>query len=382
MGVFKKQGVYWIDYYVNGHRKRERIGPDKRLAETVHRKRKVEIAEGKYLDKQRPITTTFDDLADTYLHYARNQQQKRSWTRDRTSITTLKAYFGGKRLPELTPASIEQYRAWRKATISRRGQPVMPATINRELACLKRMFSVARKGLILLKGGVPATNPMAMVSLERERNERDRVLTPEEFARLYQAGEDWLKPMLLVAYQTGMRKGEIRSLRWDQLDLKRGTIRLRSTDTKTDEGRVIPLNQALTSVFKTATRYVGCPWVFVNPATLEGWQANPEQVDPRYHATSITHAFERACRKAGVTNATFHDLRHTFVTNARRASIDYFRIMAITGHKTMAVFKRCNTVDERDLRQAMRQMDTYMDTTKETGPEATAQAIEKTGMGR
>jgi hypothetical protein len=69
MGVFKKQGVFWIDYYVNGRRKRERIGPDRRLAGTVLRKRKAEIAEGKYLDKQRPITTTFDELVDAYLQW-------------------------------------------------------------------------------------------------------------------------------------------------------------------------------------------------------------------------------------------------------------------------------------------------------------------------
>jgi integrase len=382
MGVFKKQGVYWIDYYVNGRRKRERIGPDKRLAETVHRKRKVEIAEGKYLDRQRPITTTFDDLTKAYISYARDQQQKRSWTRDRTSITTLNAYFGGKRLPELTPALIEQYRAWRRATISRRGRPVMPATINRELACLKRMFNVVRKGLIVLTGGLPAANPMAMVSLEREHNERDRVLSREEFDRLYEAAEAWLKPMLLVAHHTGMREGEIRALRWDQVDLKTGTVRLKSTDTKTDEGRLIPMSQALTSTLKTATRYVRCPWVFVNPTKVESWQVNPEQVDPRYHATSITHAFERACRKAGVTHATFHDLRHTFVTNARRAGLDYFRIMAITGHKTMAVFKRYNTIDRQDLQAAIRQLDTYMDTMNGSGQQEIMQTIEKIDVGR
>jgi|SRR5215813_7143679 len=92
--VFKKQGVYWIDDYVNGYRKRQRIGPDKRLAETVLRKHKVEIAEGRFLEKQRPVTTTFDELADVYLGYARDQQRKRSWKRDRTSIATLRAYFG------------------------------------------------------------------------------------------------------------------------------------------------------------------------------------------------------------------------------------------------------------------------------------------------
>jgi integrase len=108
----------------------------------------------------------------------------------------------------------------------------MPATINRELACLKRMFNVARKGLIVFKSGVP----MAMVSLERECNERDRVLSAEEFQRVSQTAAPWLHPIGLVACSTAMRAGEIRSLRWDQVDLKHGVIRLRSGDTKTDEG--------------------------------------------------------------------------------------------------------------------------------------------------
>ncbi|MGH8066249.1 MAG: site-specific integrase, partial [Candidatus Entotheonellia bacterium] len=177
-----------------------------------------------------------------------------------------------------------------------------------------------------------------------------------------EAADSWLQPIMLMAYHTGMRKGEIRALRWDQVDLKTGTIHLRSSDTKTDEARIIPLNQTLTRTLKLATRYLGCPWVFVNPLHMDAWQANHKAIDPRYHATSITHAFTRACQKAGVANATFHDLRHTFVTNARRAGIDYFRIMAITGHRTMSVFKRYNTVDEADLRQAMSSMDTYMDT--------------------
>jgi integrase len=78
-------------------------------------------------------------------------------------------------------------------------------------------------------------------------------------------------------------------------------------------------------------------------------------------------AFQRACRQAGITGATFHDLRHTFVTNARRAGIDYFRIMAMTGHKTLRVFQRYNLVDEQDLREAIRQLDTYMDTSAAEG---------------
>jgi integrase len=370
MGVFRKQGVWWVDYYVNGHRKRERIGPDKQLANTVLKKRKVEIAEGKFLDKRRPVTTTFDELADTYLAWVRPNERtgkparKRSWkTHDLYAIGRMRAYFGGKRLLEITPALVEQYRDWRKATITRRKRLVTVATVNRELATLRRMFNVARRGLIVLKGGVPPDNPMAMVTLERERNERDRVLSAEEFQRLSEAAEPWLRPILLLAYYVGMRKGEIRSLRWEQVDLKTGIIRLQSSDTKTDQGRVIPLNPVLRSALSTIPPVLGCPWVFVNPAYVEAWRANPDGVNPRFHATSITHAFTRACKKAGVKNATFHDLRHTFVTNMRRAGVDYFRIMAITGHRTMSVFKRYNLIDEQDLMEAVARMDTYMDTT-------------------
>jgi integrase len=337
---------------VQGHRKRERIGPDKRLAEIVLRKRKVAIAEGRYLDKQRPITTTFDELAEAYFTYVTQHQRKRSWPRDRASITILKAYFGGKRLTALTPALVEQYRAWRKATISRRGRPVTPATVNRELACLKRMFNVARKGLIGLPGGIPPENPVASVSLDREHNVRDWILSPEEFARLMEAAPPHLQPILLTAYHTGMRRGELLSLTWDRVDLKAGVIKLRPEDTKTHEGRLIPLTKTVLERFTSLPRYLDAegqrvPYVFT------------------YHGKpirSIQHAFVVACLAAGIAGAVFHDLRHTFVTNMRCAGVDYSRIMAITGHRTMDVFKRYHTIDHGDLRQAMTQMDTYMDT--------------------
>ena len=368
MSVFKKQGVYWIDYYVNGHRKRERIGPDKRLAETVLKKRRVEIAEGKYLDRQRPVTTTFDELADAYFAYVVHQQRKRSWARDCTSIRALTAYFGGKRLVDITPAVIEQYRGWRRESVSRRGQAPTPATLNRELACLKRMFNVALKGLLVLKGGVPASNPASRVSLERETNERDRVFSPSEFQALVNVAPSHLKPIVLTAYHTGMRKSEILGLTWDRVNLKAGVIRLRPGDTKTREGRTIPLTKELSEALRNATIYLDeggqrVSYVF----TYAGRKIS-----------SVRRAFETACRAAGIGNAVFHDLRHTFVTNMRRAGVDYFRIMAITGQKTMSVFKRYNTVDHRDLQQAIGQLDTYMDTSAQGAGPHVSQTIENT----
>jgi integrase len=128
--------------------------------------------------------------------------------------------------------------------------------------------------------------------------------------------------------------------------------------TKTNGYRLVPLNAAVRTLLEGIPPHVGCPYVFPNPAKLEAWRA--DGIEPLYRDSSVNHAFVKACRKASVENATFHDLRHTFVTNARRAGVDYFTIMGITGHKTMSVFKRYNTINEADLRRAMGQIDTYV----------------------
>jgi len=217
----------------------------------VLKKRKVEIAEGRFLEKEEPIATSFDELVDAYLRWTRPNEeagipaQKRSWHgHDLYAIGQLRAHLGGKRLTAITPALEGRYRDRRRSTISQRNRSVSAAPVGREPACLKRRFNVACKHLSVLRGGVPPTNPVVTVGLEREHNARDRVLSAEEFQRLHDAAEPWLRPFLLVALPTGMWRGEIRSSHWDQIDLKTGAIRLKSSDTKTGEGRVIPLNQA------------------------------------------------------------------------------------------------------------------------------------------
>jgi integrase len=277
------------------------------LAETVLKKRKVKVAEGKILAKQRPITTTFDKLADAYMKWTQPHEEmgipacKRSWrSHDLYAIGQLRAFLGGKRLTAITPALVGQYRDGRRSTLSRRKRPVSAATVNRELASLKRMINVACKGFIVLKSGVPHKIRLATSVLSGTTTSGIGYYHLNEFARLCDAAEPWLRPILLVAYHTGMHKGDIRSLRRDQIDLKTGIIRLKSSDLKTGEGRVIPLNEALTTLFKSGTRYLSCTRVFANPAHMDALQANADAVEPRYHATSITHGFFRTCQKAEV----------------------------------------------------------------------------------
>jgi integrase len=208
----------------------------------------LERAENRFLDKRRPITTTFDELAHVYLAYVRDN--KKSWDRDITSIQKLAGVFGGKRLIEITPASVERYKTQRLAGKTIHGRPPTSATINRELACLKHMFNVARKGLIELKGGVPTENPVSAVPFLDEQNVRDGVLTHEEFQRMLDVSPAYLKPVLICAYYTGMRKGEILGLTWDRVDLKSGFIRRKESDTKTGEWMSI----WNTTATKTATK--------------------------------------------------------------------------------------------------------------------------------
>jgi hypothetical protein len=131
MAVFKKQGVYWIDYYVGGHRKRERIGPDKKLAEVVLKKRKVEIAEGKYLDKRTVPRCSFSELADLYLNWAKVNHQGYVGTQSRVGL--FRREFGTRQLSAITPLVVDEY-------VSRRAGVRKPATVNRDLVVLRHMF--------------------------------------------------------------------------------------------------------------------------------------------------------------------------------------------------------------------------------------------------
>jgi integrase len=149
-----------------------------------------------------------------------------------------------------------------------------------------------------------------------------------------------------------MRKREILKLTWGRVDLKAGVIRLRPEHTKTEEGRIISLTKELSETLKNATIYLDAArhrlsYVFTYTGKRLG---------------SVRCAFETACRHAGITDVVFHDLCHTFVTNMRRAGVDYFRIIAITGHKMMTAFKRYQTIDRQDLHQSIGQLDTDMDT--------------------
>ncbi len=235
------------------------------------------------------------------------------------------AYFGDRLLKDISPAMVEAYKQKWLSENSHRGKPTKPATVNREVTTFKTVFNKA------MKNGKAEGNPVQGVKLLKENNVRDRILSQEEYARLLAACPGHLKTIVKLAYQTGMRRGEILNLTWGQVDLREGFIRLRPEDCKTNEGRLVPLNRELVEMFRALPRGL----VF----TYQG----------RFMA-EMKRSFGTAYKRAGVTDFTFHDLRHTAINNWRLAGHDYFRIMAATGHKSLSVFERYNTVSKEELK--------------------------------
>lgn len=323
--------VWWIEYYDHEKRlRRERIGPNKGAAEYRLNEIKNTITEGRYIKKSPDARTTFKELANWYLDLPEVKAKKgRSYDRDKLSTSKMIPVFGEKLLKDITPAMIEKYKHNRVSEPSYKGTPTKPATVNRELACMKTIFN---KGI---KNGKAENNPSQGVKLLKENNVRDRLLSDSEYIHLLTVCCEHIKPIVKTAYYTAMRQGEILGLTWGQIDTKEGFIKLQPEDCKTNEARLVPLNDELIEMFKSMPR--GLPMVKV--FTFRGKSIS-----------SIKKSFVAACNRAGIENFTFHDLRHTAINNWRLKGHDYFRIMAASGHKTMNVFKRYNTVSKEELR--------------------------------
>lgn len=303
MAVFKKNGKWYIDYYSEGRRIREAIGPSRKMAEQALAVRRAEIAQGKFDIRDVKRSPLFEAFANDYLDYSRDN--KRSWKRDRVSLHSLIPFFKGKRLDQINPFLIESYKRKRKEQVS-------PATVNRELACLKHMFSMA------IKWGKADTNPVKRVNLFKEERKPFRVLFPEAEERLIGAAPGHLKPILIVALNTGMRKGEILDLRWENVDLVNGVITVeRSKNWKL---RQIPMNSLVFETLRSLKRTGD--YVF-----------SKRNGGPRH---SVRRAFEVAQEKAGIPKCRFHDLRHTFASRLVMAGVDLVTVKELLGHSSIA----------------------------------------------
>ena len=298
---------YGISFTAHGSRVREVIGPSKTLAKSVLARRRVELAEDRFEFRTRKKPPTMEEFCETYLKYA--QQNKRSWKRDEGVMKKVRAFFPAKRIDKLTAWDVERYKSKFTETISK-------ASVNRELAILKRMLSLA------IAWGVIESNPAAKVKLFKEEERPFRVLTDDEVHRLIRVAPDHLRAILVVALNTGMRRGELFGLRWDNVSFEENVITVEQS--KSGRIRHIPMNRAVHGELHRL-KGTGTGHVFT-------WQGEPLR--------RVTRSFSTAFARAGIKKCRFHDLRHTFATNLVQSGVDLVTVMQLLGHADISTTMR------------------------------------------
>ena len=368
MGIYRKGEDFYIDYYVHGKRKREKIGTSRTLAQNVLRKRKVEIAENKYLDIRKEQKVKLEDLGNLFLElHSKVNKKPSAYERDKNLIKKLCLSFGGRYLYSITPMMIEEYKT------KRAEEGKKPATINRELACLKCMFNKA------IEWGKAHDNPVRKVKLFKENNTRVRFLEKEEIDKLlancsdHRSGNlpNYLKPAVVISLNTGLRRGELLNLKWKDIDVMRGLIYL--YNTKNGERREAIMNDIVKKAFISIPKNPKSPYIFCD-----------ENGEPFYN---LRKSFFTALEKSGIKDFHWHDLRHTFASHLVMSGVDLMTVKELMGHKSIEMTIRYSHLSQSHKQHAVDILGKRMDTiwtprpkTEEPSKRSISQPIDNKGV--
>lgn len=331
MTVRKRGKVWWYDF--GNHKYRGRI-PEARTkyeAEQAEIKLKRDVFEGKY-GRQFGTMPFAQFVGDpdaecdqfgegTFLEWSKNN--KRSWKHDRFRVRVLLKTFRGKTLGEISAADVERFKSRRQHSLTKHETQRSPASVNRELELLSRIFSLA------VRLGLAEFNPCTRVSKFKLQNQRYRYLLPdEEPALLAQCTErrEHLVTLIPVAIGTGARKSEQLGLKVGQVDFFRSLVVF--DKTKSGKTRVVEMNSEVRQILLELCKgKQPNDYVWVNPDTGRPY-------------TDIKRAFSGACRDAKIQGLVWHDLRATYGTRLGEAGFNAYAIAELMGHANITTSRR------------------------------------------
>lgn len=330
-GIYKQKGsdYYWIRY----------AGPDGKIIRESTKSANFKEAQAMLEDQRRRIREgkdpepikkiphyTFSQLAGEYSKWCEKQ---RSFSSKFYFIKQLTDTFGNVPLSRISVMMIEQFQS------EQLNKGKKPATANRLLATLKHCIHKGYQWEMITE---ETLKRVRQVKFLPENNKRLRYLSKDECRTLLDNCNGHLKAIVTFALNTGCRRGEILSLRWESVDLKHGFIRL--DRTKNGERRDIPISDPLRAVLQGITRRLDVPYVFFDNTTGKPYQ-------------DVKRSFSTACRRAGITDFHFHDLRHTFASHLVMAGVDITTVSKLLGHKSLTMTLRYAHLAPNHLQNAV-----------------------------
>ena len=319
MATIRNKGQFqWhVQVRKKGYPPQTRTFETKAIAEAWARMVESEMDRGTFVSRAEAERTTVNEALDRYAREILPTKKGRRV--DEVRLKTLKSCFGRYTLASLTSSIVAKFR-------DARLKEVGPQSVIHELGLLNRVLKAAHIDWgIALPGGLPT----AQIRRPKKPQGRDRRLESGELDALLEHAESGeLRRIVLFALETSMRRGELCDLQWETVDLHKRVVKL--LNTKNGESRTVPLSSRAIEVLQSL------------PRLLDGrvFSLRPD---------SITHAFDRACRRAGIVNLTFHDLRHEATSRLFELGLDMMEVSTITGHKTPQMLKRYTHLRAQDL---------------------------------
>ena len=328
--IGQDQTAYRVKVRLKGQPPQSATFTRKGDAEKWAAKVETDIREGRHFQTAEAKRHTLAELIDRYRlgilpgkKDAAQQERQLNWWKTR---------LGHLLLSDLTQASLAEQRDHLNNEPRRSNTPRSPATVNRYLAALSHVFTVAVK-----EYGWLDANPLMKVSRGKEAPGRIRFLADQEKDRLLTAckasSNPDLYPAVVLSLATGARRSELLTLRWAQVDLPRGTITL--LETKNGERRALPLGDLPRALLKTRAKVRRIDSDLVFPGR------------PPTRPAQLRHAWQTALHTAGISDFHWHDLRHSAASYLAMNGASLQEIAAVLGHKTLAMVKRYSHLSEQ-----------------------------------
>ena len=341
MGIYKKANSnnFMMSKTVNGLTYFKSSGTNLKMEARANFDRwvielKEQIRTGKPVRREEePIinNSTFSELADKYLEWCSGRQK--SFSRKKVIVKILNNYLKNKLIQDI---SIEELEIIQSDYIKTKHSINY---VNNIIKILKAMFTKAYDWELI---GEDVLKRVRKVKQLKGENKRLRYLSEEEAERLISHCEPYLKPVVITALNTGMRKSEILHLTWDRVDLKNRLILL--DKTKNGERREVPINNTLFQTLSGITRHIKCDYMFYNPDTLK----------PYY---DLKKSFGKALKKAHILDFRFHDLRHTFASRLVMKGVDLTTVKELLGHKSITMTLRYSHLASAHIQNAVKALD-------------------------